>query len=90
MNRVLIDIDLLNVLKHAYLKEAFHFPDYYGMNLDALYDCLSDLDDTEVVIVNVDDTDEFSLGVLRVIDDVADDFGNLTVRFVYDEELTDD
>ena len=26
-----------------YLKEAFGFPDYYGMNLDALHDCLTDI-----------------------------------------------
>ena len=24
---------------HAYLQDVFHFPDYYGKNLDALYDC---------------------------------------------------
>ena len=25
---------------HTYLKEILHLPDYYGRNLDALYDCL--------------------------------------------------
>lgn len=25
---------------HAYLKEVFPLPDYYGRNLDALWDCL--------------------------------------------------
>jgi len=25
---------------HTYLKETFHFPDYYGRNMDALWDCL--------------------------------------------------
>ena len=27
---------------HAYLKEQCRFPDYYGNNLDALYDVLTD------------------------------------------------
>ena len=29
---------------HDRLAEGFAFPDYYGRNLDALADCLSDLD----------------------------------------------
>jgi len=36
--------------KKAVLKElgrAFAFPDWYGANLDALYDCLTDLTETE-------------------------------------------
>ena len=28
---------------HEMLQEAFGFPDYYGKNWDALYDCLGDL-----------------------------------------------
>lgn len=27
---------------HAYLKEVLDLPDYYGNNLDALYDCLTE------------------------------------------------
>lgn len=27
---------------HAYLKEVLGLPDYYGNNLDALYDCLTE------------------------------------------------
>lgn len=35
---------------HAYLKEQFEFPDYYGNNLDALYDVLGDIaEDIEIV-----------------------------------------
>lgn len=26
-----------------YLADSFGFPDYYGMNLDALFDCLTDI-----------------------------------------------
>lgn len=37
---------------HAALKAALSFPDYYGHNLDALFDCLTDLMDTEIEITD--------------------------------------
>ncbi|MBQ9635596.1 MAG: barstar family protein [Acidaminococcaceae bacterium] len=36
---------------HAYLKEALGLPDYYGKNLDALYDCLGDIAEETVIVV---------------------------------------
>lgn len=35
---------------HADLARALDFPAYYGHNLDALHDCLTDLNDTQLVI----------------------------------------
>lgn len=40
---------------HKYLKETFGFPEYYGENLDALHDCLSEMADLEVEFINADD-----------------------------------
>lgn len=38
---------------HDYLKEALSFPDYYGKNLDALYDCLCEIGvETEIILIN--------------------------------------
>ncbi len=40
---------------HAYLKRKFDFPDYYGKNLDALWDLLTTLGkDTEIIILHKD------------------------------------
>ena len=38
---------------HEALKSAFRFPDYYGANLDALWDCMRDLDGIDSIIVSV-------------------------------------
>lgn len=38
---------------HAYLKQALSFPEYYGNNLDALYDVLTDrTEPTELVLIH--------------------------------------
>ena len=39
---------------HAYLKAALALPDHYGANLDALYDCLTDLSEGEIHFVNLE------------------------------------
>lgn len=36
---------------HSYLAEQFEFPGWYGSNLDALHDCLTDVRDETVLIV---------------------------------------
>ena len=45
-----IDIKSLQGL-HQYLKEVFSLPDYYGNNMDALWDCLSCCYDASTTIV---------------------------------------
>jgi len=38
-----------------YIAELFGFAEYFGMNLDALYDCLNDIcEPTYIVINNID------------------------------------
>ena len=51
---VILDCTLLTdkATAHPYLKEQFSFPDYYGCNLDALYDCLMELSDCQNILQN--------------------------------------
>ena len=48
-----LDGNLIKERGHDYLKDALDFPDYYGKNLDALYDCLCEIGvETEIVLIN--------------------------------------
>ena len=79
--KIILDVYELNERGHGYLKELFDFPDYYGENLDALYDCLSELDDMEVIVINMDEIDDFSVDILSVFDEVAEEYGNIVIRY---------
>lgn len=53
-----LDGKLIRQRGHDYLAEALNFPDYYGKNLDALYDCLTEIScDIELINASVVDKD---------------------------------
>ena len=55
MSYIEIDGKLIKAKGHDYLKEALNFPDYYGKNLDALYDCLTEIGvETKIKLINAD------------------------------------
>lgn len=45
MEEIIIDCSLIHTREelHTIFREAIRFPDWYGNNLDALYDCLSEV-----------------------------------------------
>lgn len=50
---IILDGIMIREKSHEYLKEKLDLPDYYGKNLDALYDCLTEIGvETEIEIVN--------------------------------------
>ena len=53
---------------HAYLKELFQLPDYYGNNLDAFHDCLEEMTDVEIQIENEEEAGAYFRYVKRVIE----------------------
>lgn len=55
MEMYLIDFDGISTRKQAHeaIKAALGLPDYYGKNLDALFDCLTELPACRIVIKNI-------------------------------------
>jgi|GEM_PF-2212563 len=58
MNEIILDGKLMEDSPHEYIKNQLEFPDYYGANLDALYDCLGDLYKKTIIIKNSDLVEE--------------------------------
>lgn len=54
---------------HDYLAEVLSLPDYYGKNLDALYDCVSDMNIDMITIVNSDKGEFNYFAILEVFSD---------------------
>ena len=74
---------------HAYLAKTLRLPDYYGCNLDALHDCLTDLSRSVwIVLINGDFMDEalgeYAVKLRRVFTDV----GNLPYACHFTEHLS--
>lgn len=70
---------------HAYIKRTLDFPDYYGENLDALYDCLMDIGQETCILLAHTDTLETALGtygikLLQTFADAAADNPSLEVE----------
>ena len=67
---------------HAYLKQMLSFPEYYGNNLDALYDCLTELGQTEIRFVNLSAGDEsYFARVLPVFQEAQGQNRNLKIEY---------
>lgn len=65
---------------HKYLREALDFPEYYGGNLDALHECLTELDGVVIEFVNADKVSGGYFGkVMNVFTDSAEENPGLRI-----------
>lgn len=90
MKRIVLDCEKLLHRReaHEYLYEALGLPEYYGRNLDALSDCLSEMSDTEIVLQEGEllrKTAGYGRRILTVFEDSAARNPTLSLNFT-DEE----
>ena len=73
-----IDGNLIKRAGHDYLKEVLNLPDYYGKNLDALYDCLCEIGvETQIVLIN---SGSVSSDIIDTFVDAASENENLKFK----------
>ena len=66
---------------HARIADTLCFPDWYGHNLDALMDCLTDLEDTHVTLTGWQAVDFPAEGFWETFRDAEEENPALTVEF---------
>lgn len=90
MKKILLDFHVVKNQEQLqdYLALMFGFPDYYGKNLDALYDMLTELtEDTCVGVFGTEETDgdgrlaKYLRRVSRVFQDAEEENPHLCVIF---------
>lgn len=89
MRTIKLDLNKMTSLPalHNYLHQALELPEYYGMNLDALHDCLTELAVPTEILVPAQVKDEKYLGwygeqLLAVLQDASEENEALQVKIV--------
>ena len=76
---------------HEYIAKTLEFPDYYGKNLDALFDCLTDMGESSIIFRNLDDLEmlgDYSGALLAVFEEAEQI--NEDINLIYDLQDTED
>ena len=66
MKKIILDGNLMKNNPHDYIKDNLNFPEYYGKNLDALFDCLGDIGEkTEIILINPKIVDKIMINTFK-------------------------
>lgn len=79
-----IDFSLISTAKelHSALAKELNLPDWYGHNLDALYDCLTELEaPVHLILTNWDPNTDFAAGFESVFTDAMKSNSDFTYQF---------
>ena len=94
MNYITLDFSGVKSLwqLHEYFKEVFELPDYYGRNMDALWDCLrcSFEEDTTIILKNLQSMPKDMHPIIPTIQELFQDLQNeeaeVTVNYSADND----
>ena len=68
---------------HQTLAQALAFPDWYGGNLDALFDCLTDLsEEVSITLLNWDGLGDYGQRVKKVLLAAARENDRITLQVI--------
>lgn len=66
---------------HDHLQERLQLPDYYGRNLDALYDCLTDIcQPMTIILEHADHLDAYGSQIVKTLHEAANKNPALTIE----------
>jgi len=82
MKEIILDGNMLlnKETAHDYLKKMLELPEYYGENLDALYDCLTELQDVEITIYAKQQENIYFNRMIRVFKEAAKENDKIIVN----------
>jgi len=69
---------------HAYLKEILQFPEHYGMNADALFDCLTE--ESREILIWLNSSDKIDKKILKTLEEVSQENPFVTIVEIEDDD----
>lgn len=93
MRHIVLETDKASSIEnfYSYLKDVFEFPNYYGRNLDSLYDCLTSISENITVTVPPgfeDIMEGYGKRIVNVFADAADYNDYLHLRIENEDQQT--